>query len=195
MRMRNSKVFFGGKTAVFRVFFGCLTGTPRHPFRLFFGCFQCRAFGTSVGGRRDCNASMDGESHDMTIKFAIEGGFQCTPVRRVPDLPCTVATARYEKEMTQESPKLGVWVTFPFLYPLFFWSISGHGQFSVVQPFSRFRFLVHFPSFTRPPDSQLWNKRRGVPIVAIHHIFPLPTLGPTIIFLRSEACSECSWKC
>ena len=26
----------------------------RHPLRLFFGCFQCGAFGTSVGGRRDC---------------------------------------------------------------------------------------------------------------------------------------------
>ena len=51
------------KTAVFRVFllflrlfFGCFTVTHSAPFfGLFFGCFQRRAFGTSVGGRGDCN--------------------------------------------------------------------------------------------------------------------------------------------
>ena len=40
-------------------FSGCFSavwpGPTLHLFRLFFGCFQCRAFGTSVAGRRDCN--------------------------------------------------------------------------------------------------------------------------------------------
>ena len=35
--------------AVFRLFY-------RDPLGTLFGCFQCRAFGTSVGGRRDCKA-------------------------------------------------------------------------------------------------------------------------------------------
>ena len=34
--------------AVFRLFY-------RDPLGTLFGCFQCRAFATSVGGRRDCN--------------------------------------------------------------------------------------------------------------------------------------------
>ena len=38
--------------AVFRLFYRDPLGTL---FGCFFGCFQCRAFGTSVGGRRDCN--------------------------------------------------------------------------------------------------------------------------------------------
>ena len=50
---------FSGVSGVFRLFFGCfsavLSSPTRHPFRLFFGCFHCRAFGTSVAGRRDCN--------------------------------------------------------------------------------------------------------------------------------------------
>ena len=49
------------KTAVLTVF-GCFSGVFPAVFRLLyrdplgtlFGCFQCRAFGTSVGGRRDC---------------------------------------------------------------------------------------------------------------------------------------------
>ena len=51
---------FSGVSAVFPAVFRLLSPWPtRHPFRLFFrlflGCFQCRAFGTSVGGHRDCN--------------------------------------------------------------------------------------------------------------------------------------------
>ena len=48
---------FSGVSAVFPAVFRLLHRDPlgtRHPFRLFFGCFQCRAFGTSVGGRGDC---------------------------------------------------------------------------------------------------------------------------------------------
>ena len=36
------------------VFSGCFSAIL-HLFRQFFGCFQCRAFGTSVDGHRDCN--------------------------------------------------------------------------------------------------------------------------------------------
>ena len=47
-------LFFGS----FGCFSGCFSAVlpwpTRSPFRLFFGCSQCRAFGTSVGGRRDC---------------------------------------------------------------------------------------------------------------------------------------------
>ena len=39
----------------FRLFLGCLTTTHSAPFSAFFGC---RAFGTSVGGCRDCNCSI-----------------------------------------------------------------------------------------------------------------------------------------
>ena len=41
---------FSGVSAVFRLCY-------RDPLGTLFGCFQCRAFGTSVGGRRDCNPS------------------------------------------------------------------------------------------------------------------------------------------
>ena len=51
---QSRQLFFG----CFGCFSGCFSAVvprpPRHLFRLFFGCFQCRAFGTSVGGRRDC---------------------------------------------------------------------------------------------------------------------------------------------
>ena len=46
------------KTAVltvFRVFWLCFRLFYCDPLGTLFGCFQCRAFGTSVGGRRDCN--------------------------------------------------------------------------------------------------------------------------------------------
>ena len=47
---------FSGVSAVFPAVFRLVLLRPaRRPFRLFFGCFQCRAFGTSVGGRRECN--------------------------------------------------------------------------------------------------------------------------------------------
>ena len=43
---------------VFRLFFRLFYRDPLGTlFGCFFGCFQCRAFGTSVGGRRDCNIS------------------------------------------------------------------------------------------------------------------------------------------
>ena len=41
--------------AVFRLFYRDPLGTL---FGCFFGCFQCRAFGTSVAGRRDCNTKI-----------------------------------------------------------------------------------------------------------------------------------------
>ena len=47
---KRSKQLFFGVSAVFRLLY-----RDPLPFRLFFGCFQCRAFGTSAGGRGDCN--------------------------------------------------------------------------------------------------------------------------------------------
>ena len=42
-------------SAVFRLFFPAVFRLfYRDPLGTLFGCFQCRAFGTSVGGRGDC---------------------------------------------------------------------------------------------------------------------------------------------
>ena len=49
---QSKQLFFG----CFGCFSAVLPWPTRSPFRLFFGCFQCRAFGTFVGGRRDCKA-------------------------------------------------------------------------------------------------------------------------------------------
>ena len=39
--------------------YGCFSAVCRDPLGTLFGCFQCRVFGTSVGGRRDCNGCLD----------------------------------------------------------------------------------------------------------------------------------------
>ena len=44
---QNSRKTLAVLPAVFQLFY-------RDPLGTFFGCFQCRAFGTSVGGHRDC---------------------------------------------------------------------------------------------------------------------------------------------
>ena len=64
------------KTAVFRVFrmfFRLSYGTF---FGCFCGCFQCRAFGTSVDGRRDCNPRMVTFRNFRELKLRFEAQAQ-----------------------------------------------------------------------------------------------------------------------
>ena len=70
--------------AVFRLFYRDPPGTL---FGCFSGCFQCRAFGTSVAGRRDCNVFPSTLSWFPNVLVETLSGLPSVPFGTFPGLP------------------------------------------------------------------------------------------------------------